>query len=173
MHIIRPLPVEYIVSIAETLRGRAVVVDGYDGAALIGSIAELAARVEAYRPHLYTDWDTAEGMAIYVARQLSLRGIGKYEVYAESSAPADWSYMLTGLPSAIVIDPGPDQFDVAGRVRAALAAASLVVVIDQAGQYTEMMGTIISEQAGAVFYGQPPVVYVLGRDSRAIIQIGA
>lgn len=172
MHIIRPLPVEYIVSIAETLRGRSVLIDGYDGAALVGCIAELATDTVAYRPHLYTDWDTAEGLSEYVTRHLLLRGVRNFEVLPEGGDPALWSSGIGAPADAIVIDPGPDRFDVAGRVRAALSAVSLVVVIDQARQYTAELTAIAGEQPGFIYYGEPPVVYNLGPDRRAIIPLG-
>jgi hypothetical protein len=172
MHVIRPLPVELIVTIAETLRGHDVLIDGYDGAALVGAVAEVATATVAYRPHLYGEFDDAQGLADYVTGALGQRGVRNVEIHPDTAPPQTWEFAGIGKGCAVLIDPGPDDVDVPRLLRAALVCADIVVVIDQRDRYTSRLYAMADSESFSVTYGNPAVVYVFGRGARLIIPIG-
>lgn len=140
MRTIRPLPVDDIVTVAELCRGARVVVDGYDGAAVIGAIADMAAYVVAHTPRCQPEDPNGVQMIAYVNQALAERGLGRNiavggEMTRQLYLAREW-----GETDVVVIDPDPGDTDVNERIRHAAGFADRVIVVDRdaAGTYQSL-----------------------------------
>lgn len=135
MKTIMPLPVGDIVTLAELCAGRAVLMDGYDGASVVGAVADQAAAVMAHNPRR-GDGDRDETRMIeYVRRALSDRDLHRTVFVGGHVGISVYDQYGTATFGCVVIDPDPADTDVPDRVRKAVRITDTVYVVDRLDQH--------------------------------------
>jgi hypothetical protein len=136
MKTIQPLPVEDIVRLSDLCRHQVILVDGYDGAAVLGALADQAAAILAHNPRRGGGDADETRMISYVTDQLRARDLHK-NVYLGGYRGKDvYDNYGKAAFGAIIIDPDETDTDVSERVRAAAPLAKMVYLVDRREQFT-------------------------------------
>lgn len=136
MRTIQPLPVEDIVALAEMCAGRTVMMDGYDGAAVLGAVADQAAFVLAHNPRARADDPGEDRMITYVRRALTDRGLHRTAFVGGRIGTPLYEQYKGAMFGRVIIDPDETDTDVPDRVRRAIEVTDTVYLVDRRDAYT-------------------------------------